>query len=78
MSNADEERRVRAEHRRATWTIKRYTDFDQIKKDEYAYWQSVPAHVRFAAAAELAADAYAMKGVHVSRLQRTPVRVKRP
>ncbi len=27
-------------------TIRKYTDFDEIKADEYRYWQSRPAHER--------------------------------
>ena len=74
----DPEFQARAARRRAIYTIKRHTDFDQLKADEYAYWQSQPAHVPLAAAAELTAIAYAMKCIHVSRLQRTLVRTKRP
>ena len=70
--------RANAERRRATWTMTCYTDFDQIKDDEYAYWQSQPAHVRLAAISELTTEQYAMKGQHVRRLQRTFVRLKRP
>ena len=69
---------TRAAGRRATWTIRRYTDLDSMKADEYAYWQSQPPHVRLAAAAELTAEAYAMKGVvHVPGLQRSLVRSQR-
>jgi hypothetical protein len=27
--------------------LRRYTSFDQMKADEYQYWQSHPAHERF-------------------------------
>ena len=74
---ANSDYHARAEQRRAAYTIRRHTDFDQMKVDEYAYWQSQPAHVRLAAAAELTAEAYAMKGIHVSRLQRSLVRIER-
>ena len=67
----------RAERRRETWTMTRHTNFEQVKADEYAYWQSQPAHVRIAAISELTAEQYAMKGQHVRRLQRTFVRLKR-
>ena len=70
--------RANAERRRETWTITRYSDFDQIKAEEYAYWQSQPAHVRIAAISELTAEQYAMKGNQVSRMDRTLVRHKRP
>jgi hypothetical protein len=69
--------RANAARRRATWTITRYTDPAQTKAAEYAYWQSQPAHVILAAAAELTAQAYAAKGIDVSRLQRVLVRTKR-
>jgi hypothetical protein len=78
MDNSNAGFRARAEQRRATYSIRRYNNFDQIKADEYAYWQSQPTHVRLAAAAELTAEAYAAKGIHVSRLQRSLVRFKRP
>lgn len=77
MDTTDADFHARAERRRATFTIRRHTDFDQIKADEYAYWQSQPVHARLAAGAELAASAYAMKGIHVSRLQRSLVRSQR-
>ena len=77
VDNHYAEFRARAERRRLTYSIRRYTNLDQIKADEYAYWQSQPTHVRLAAAAELTAEAYAAKGIHVSRLQRSLVRIKR-
>lgn len=69
---------ARAAGRRATWTIRRYADLASMKADEYAHWQSQPPHVRLAAASELTAEAYAMKGVvHVPGLQRSLVRSQR-
>lgn len=68
--------RARAEHRRRTWTMTVYTDFDEIKADQYRQWQAQPDHVRIAAISEISAEAYAMKGQHVRRLQRTSVRLK--
>jgi hypothetical protein len=62
--------RARAERRRATWTITRYRSLDEMKAAEYAFWAQQPAHVVMAAVSELSAEAYAMKGIHVSRLQR--------
>lgn len=62
--------RARAEHRRATWSIKRHTSFEQMKIDEYTYWATQAAHVIVAAVSEMTADAYAMKGINVSRLSR--------
>ena len=72
-----DELRARTEQPRATWTIRHYIDFDQMKADEYAYLPSQPAHVRIAAIAELATEPYAMKGQHVQRFQTTLVRVER-
>ena len=66
--------RVNAQRRRETWSMTRYTDLDQMKADEYAYWQSQPGHVRIAAISEMTAEQYALKGQHVRRLQRTLVR----
>lgn len=61
-------------------TIRKYTDFDEIKADEYRYWQSRPVHERLDAVAELSLMGYQWKepwrDVH-SRLQRTLVRVQR-
>ena len=44
-------------------TIRRYTDFEEMKADEYRYWQSRPVHERLAAVAELTEEGYRMKGV---------------
>jgi len=56
------------------------SDLDEIKAQEYRYWQSRPAHERMAAVSEITQDLYAMKGEvpDVPRLQRTLVHVKRP
>ncbi len=75
--NIDRGFRARAERRRGAYVIRRTTDFDQIKADEYAYWQSRPAHARLSAASRLTAEAYATKGIHVSRLQRSLIRSQR-
>lgn len=60
-------------------TIRRYTDFDEMKADEYRYWQSRPIHERVAAVSELTEQGYRMKGVgpDAFRLQRTLVRFER-
>jgi hypothetical protein len=57
-------------------TIRRYTDFGEMKADEYRYWQGRPIHERVAAVSELTQEQYALKGAapHVPRLQRTLVR----
>ncbi len=60
-------------------TVRKYTDFDEMKADEYRYWQSRPVHERVAAVSELTQEQYAMKGEapDVPRLQRTLVRLER-
>lgn len=70
IDTSSAEFRARAELRRATWTITRYRDLDEMKAAEYAFWARQPTHVVMAAVSELSAEAYAMKGLHVSRLQR--------
>jgi hypothetical protein len=64
--------RARAERRRATWTITRHRSLDEMKAAEYAFWAQQPTHVVMTAVSELSAELYAMKGIHVSRLQRAP------
>jgi hypothetical protein len=64
-------------------TIRKYAGFaalDEIKADEYRYWQSRPLHERMAAVSETTQEQYAMKGAvqDVPRLQRTLVRFERP
>ena len=63
-------------------TIRKYaslSDLDEVKAQEYRYWQSRPVHERLAAVSELTQALYAMKGApSVLRLQRTLVRVERP
>lgn len=60
-------------------TIRGYTDFDEMKADEYRYWQSRPVHERVAAVSELTEQGYRMKGMgpDAFRLQRTLVRFER-
>jgi len=60
-------------------TIRRYTSLDEMKADEYRYWQSRPVHERVEAVSELTQEQYAMKGLapDVPRLQRTLVRLQR-
>ena len=60
-------------------TIRRYDSFDEMKADEYRYWQSRPIHERVAAVSELTKEGYKMKGVKPDafRLQRTLVRFER-
>ena len=60
--------------------IRKYARFEEMKADEYRYWQSRPVHERIAAVSELTQEQYSMKGEFpdVPRLQRTLVRVQRP
>jgi len=60
-------------------TVRRYSSFDEMKADEYRYWQSRPVHERTDAVSEFTQEQYAMKGEapDVPRLQRTLVRLQR-
>lgn len=42
-------------------TIRKYTEFDEMKADEYRYWQSRPAHEWLDAVEELIELAYQLK-----------------
>lgn len=64
--------RANAARRRATWSVTVHTNFDDIKAAEYRYWATQPAHVVVATVSEMTTEAYAMRGIRVSRLQRTP------
>ena len=58
--------------------IRKYTSLDEMKADEYRYWQSRPVHERMDAVVELTLAMYAMKGEppDVPRLQRTLVHLR--
>jgi hypothetical protein len=43
-------------------TIRKYSNFDEMKADEYRYWQSRPVHERVAAVSDLTQEGYALKG----------------
>lgn len=60
-------------------TIRKYTSLDEMKADEYRYWQSRPVHERVAAITELTIEGYRLKGFKPDafRLQRTLVRIER-
>ncbi len=60
-------------------SIRKYTSFDEMKADEYRYWQGRPVDERIHAVSELTQEQYAMKGAvaDVPRLQRTLVRFER-
>ena len=61
-------------------TIRKYSSFDEMKLDEYRYWQSRPVHERVAAVSEMTEELYKMRGMgqDAFRLQRTLVRFERP
>ncbi|HEY0790650.1 MAG TPA: hypothetical protein VGD78_06255 [Chthoniobacterales bacterium] len=62
--------------------IRKYSSFDEMKADEYRYWQSRPVQERMDAVEEINLTAYAIKGVEimpdVPRLQRPFVRLQCP
>jgi hypothetical protein len=60
-------------------TIRKYTDFEEMKADEYRYWQSRPVHERVAAVSELTEEGYKLKGFKTDdfRLLRTLVYFER-
>jgi len=67
--------------KRVDKTIRKYKDIsalDEIKAEEYRYWQSRPVHERLDAVSQLTQELYAMKRSDVPRLQRTLVRFERP
>jgi hypothetical protein len=59
--------------------IRKYSSLDEMKADEYRYWQSRPVHERVAAVSELTEEGYRLKGFKPDafRLQRTLVRFER-
>ncbi len=70
---------VYATNGRMDKTIRKYTNFDEMKMAEYRFWQSRPVHERLHAVSELTQEQYAMRGAvpDVPRLQRTLVRFER-
>ena len=60
-------------------TIRRFENFEDMKADEYRYWQSRPVHERVAAVWELTEEGYTLKGFprDAFRLQRTLVHFER-
>jgi hypothetical protein len=61
--------------------VRVYHSHEEMKADEYRYWQSRPVWERMNAVEEITLAAYAMKGVElepdVPRLQRPFIRVQR-
>ena len=60
-------------------TIRKYTSFDEMKADEYRYWQSRPVQERMDAVEEMIEIVYALKSWKLEpdlpRLQRPFVRL---
>jgi hypothetical protein len=59
--------------------LRRFTSLEEMKAEEYRYWQSRPGHERMQAVYELTQEMYAIRNASADapRLQRTLVRVKR-
>jgi len=72
--------RPRAAKQRMDKTVRAFTSLDEMKAEEYRYWQSRPVHERMDAVAEITLAAYASKGAapDAPRLQRTLVQLERP
>jgi hypothetical protein len=60
--------------------IRIYHSHDEMKADEYRYWQGRPVHERMDAVEEITLAIYAMKGLDpdVPRLQTPLVCLQRP
>ena len=61
-------------------TVRRISSFEEMKAEEYRYWQSVPPAVRLEAVYLHSVDAYRMKGIvpDGQGLKRHLVRFERP
>lgn len=61
-------------------TVRKFTSFQEVKDEEYRYWQSVPPAERIEAAFQLSVEGYRMKGIVAdgSGLKRSLVRVEWP
>ena len=60
-------------------TVRNFNSFDEMKDEEYRYWQSAPAAERIAEAWKLSIDQYRQKGIEPDgqELRRTLVRFER-
>ena len=62
--------------------LRKYTNFGEMKADEYRYWQSRPVHERLDAVDEMVRSVYSLKGWEIEpdvpRLQRPFVRLQCP
>jgi hypothetical protein len=65
--------------KKSRFAIRRYASLEEMKADEYQYWQQQPAHIRMDATGEITREAYGLKDVspNASRLQRTLSHLKR-
>lgn len=70
--------------RKSRFTIRRYASLEEMKVDEYKYWQQQPVHKRMDAVEKLTTEAYSLKdslspkdSSNVSGLQRTLRHIKR-
>ncbi len=57
--------------------VRVYHSHEEMKADEYRYWQSRPVWERMDAVEELTTAAYALKGMTVERFDKTLVRIFR-
>ena len=66
--------------RKSRFPIRKFERLEDMKDEEYQYWQGRPARERMAAVSEITTEAYRLKdpAINVSRLQRTLVAVQRP
>lgn len=44
-------------------TLRKYSSFEEMKRDEYRYWQSRPAYERFEAVEEMVKAAWELRGM---------------
>lgn len=65
--------------RKSRFAIRRFTSLDEMKAEEYEYWQQQPAQKRMEAVDEITREAFGLKGRSGDepRLQRTLSVVKR-
>lgn len=60
--------------------VRKFGSFEEMKDEEYRYWQSVSPSERIAATFDASVEAYRMKGIAADGqgLKRTLVRFERP
>lgn len=59
--------------------LRRYDTIDDMKTDEYAYWQARTPAERISATTAITAEMFKLRGLdfHASRLRRSLVRIER-